>query len=690
MNNDQSPINSNSDIEKRIKDLRDRLDKYNYQYYVLDMPSISDIEFDNLMKELENLENSYPQFYDPSSPTQRVGGEINKDFKQVSHRYPMLSLANTYSKEEIIEFVNRASQALSRTDLEWVCELKYDGLAISLLYENGKLLRATTRGNGVMGDDVTANIKTIKSIPLRLQGEDYPKDFEIRGEVVFPHKAFEEFNKKRIEDGEEPFANERNAASGSLKMQDPKLVAQRKLDCYLYYLIGDNIEQNTHVERLENAKRWGFKIEPYYAIAKNINDIMAFISYWESERFNLPFATDGIVIKLNNINYWQELGATAKSPRWATAFKFKAEQAESKLLSVEYQVGRTGIVTPVANFSPVWLAGTSVKRATLNNEQWMQKLNLCEGDTLVIEKGGEIIPKIVECKHDKEKETNNCLVPIKFLGTCPQCGTKLVKEEDQSGWYCPNYNHCKPQILGRFQHFISKKAMNIESLGGEKMRYLLEAKKVTDFYSLYTLTKDQIIGTYQIDSEHKLSIQEKGALNIINAIENSKQVPFERVLFALGIRYIGEVTAKTLAKYFKNIDALANATLEALQDVQDVGSTVAKSVFEYLHNQENLQEIEKLKQVGLNFETTTTTTITNNKLNNKSFVISGVFTKFSRDELKKLIEDNGGKNVSSLSSKTDYLVAGDKMGPEKKKKATTLGIPIISEDDFIGMLEQNE
>ena len=690
MNNDQSPINSNSDIEKRIKDLRDRLDKYNYQYYVLDMPSISDIEFDNLMKELENLENSYPQFYDPSSPTQRVGGEINKDFKQVSHRYPMLSLANTYSKEEIIEFVNRASQALSRTDLEWVCELKYDGLAISLLYENGKLLRATTRGNGVMGDDVTANIKTIKSIPLRLQGEDYPKDFEIRGEVVFPHKAFEEFNKKRIEDGEEPFANERNAASGSLKMQDPKLVAQRKLDCYLYYLIGDNIEQNTHVERLENAKRWGFKIEPYYAIAKNINDIMAFISYWETERFNLPFATDGIVIKLNNIDYWQELGATAKSPRWATAFKFKAEQAESKLLSVEYQVGRTGIVTPVANFSPVWLAGTSVKRATLNNEQWMQKLNLCEGDTLVIEKGGEIIPKIVECKHDKEKETNNCLVPIKFLGTCPQCGTKLVKEEDQSGWYCPNYNHCKPQILGRFQHFISKKAMNIESLGGEKMRYLLEAKKVTDFYSLYTLTKDQIIGTYQIDSEHKLSIQEKGALNIINAIENSKQVPFERVLFALGIRYIGEVTAKTLAKYFKNIDSLANATLEALQDVQDVGSTVAKSVFEYLHNQENLQEIEKLKQVGLNFEATTTTTVTNNKLNNKSFVISGVFTKFSRDELKKLIEDNGGKNVSSLSSKTDYLVAGDKMGPEKKKKATTLGIPIISEDDFIGMLEQNE
>lgn len=690
MNNDQSPINSNSDIEKRIKDLRDRLDKYNYQYYVLDQPSISDIEFDNLMKELENLENSYPQFYDPSSPTQRVGGEINKDFKQVSHRYPMLSLANTYSKEEIIEFVNRASQALSRTDLEWVCELKYDGLAISLLYENGKLLRATTRGNGVMGDDVTANIKTIKSIPLRLQGEDYPKDFEIRGEVVFPHKAFEEFNKKRIEDGEEPFANERNAASGSLKMQDPKLVAQRKLDCYLYYLIGDNIEQNTHVERLENAKRWGFKIEPYYAIAKNINDIMAFISYWESERFNLPFATDGIVIKLNNINYWQELGATAKSPRWATAFKFKAEQAESKLLSVEYQVGRTGIVTPVANFSPVWLAGTSVKRATLNNEQWMQKLNLCEGDTLVIEKGGEIIPKIVECKHDKEKEMANCLVPIKFLDTCPQCGTKLVKEEDQSGWYCPNYNHCKPQILGRFQHFISKKAMNIESLGGEKMRYLLEAKKVTDFYSLYTLTKDQIIGTYQIDSEHKLSIQEKGALNIINAIENSKQVPFERVLFALGIRYIGEVTAKALAKYFKNIDSLANATLEALQDVQDVGSTVAKSVFEYLHNQENLQEIEKLKQVGLNFETTTTTTITNNKLNNKSFVISGVFTKFSRDELKKLIEDNGGKNVSSLSSKTDYLIAGDKMGPEKKKKATTLGIPIISEDDFIGMLEQNE
>ncbi len=687
MNNDKSFNNSISEIENRIRTLRDSLDRYNYQYYVLDQPTISDIEFDNLMKELENLEREYPQFYDSSSPTQRVGGEINKSFQQVNHRYPMLSLSNTYSKEEIIDFVDRASQILQRFDLEWVCELKYDGLAISLLYEQGRLIRATTRGNGVIGDDVTDNIKTIKSIPLRLQGTDYPNDFEIRGEVIFPHKAFEEFNKKRIENGEEPFANERNAASGSLKLQDSKLVAQRKLDCYLYYLIGDNLKQNTHIGRLQDAQRWGFKVEKYYSVAKNINDIMAFINYWEKERFSLPFATDGIVIKLNNIDYWQELGATAKSPRWATAFKFKAEQAQSKLLSVEYQVGRTGIVTPVANFEPVWLGGTSVKRATLNNEQWMQKLSICEGDTLIIEKGGEIIPKIVECKHDKDKEKNNSLVKIRFIDTCPQCGTKLIKEEEQSGWYCPNYNHCKPQILGRFQHFISKKAMNIESLGGEKMKYLLDAKKVIDFYSLYTLTQSQIVDTYQIDENHKLSIQEKGALNIINAIEKSKQVSFERVLFALGIRYVGEVTAKTLAKHFKNIDNLINASVEELQDVQDVGSIVAKSVFGYLHNEENLKEIEKLKQIGLRFQIVDN--LIENKLNNKSFVVSGVFKKFSREELKQLIENNGGKNVSSLSSKTNYLIAGEKMGPEKKKKATTLGIPIITEEEFISMLDDN-
>lgn len=671
-------------VESRIKTLREQLEKSNYEYYVLDQPSMTDIEFDTLLKELDSLEKKYPQFADSSSPTQRVGGEINKDFKQVAHRYPMLSLSNTYSREEITEFVNRAQQSLGVNNLEWVCELKYDGLAISLLYEKGKLVRAATRGNGVTGDDVTANIKTIKSIPLRLIGDNYPEDFEIRGEVIFPHEAFEEFNRKRIENGEEPFANERNAASGSLKLQDSKQVAQRKLDCYLYYLIGDNLKENTHTSRLESAKKWGFKVEKYYSVVQGIDGIMEFINYWETKRFDLPFATDGIVIKLNNINYWNQLGATAKSPRWATAFKFKAEQAQSKLKSVEYQVGRTGIVTPVANFEPVWLGGTWVKRATLNNEQWMQNLNLCEGDTLVIEKGGEIIPKIVECQHDEGLSKDGKLERINFIDTCPQCGAKLVKEEDQSGWYCPNYNHCSPQILGRFQHFISKKAMNIESLGGEKMRYLLNAKKVTDFYSLYTLTEWQIVGVYETNDRHKVSIQDKGAYNIITAIEKSKEVPFERVLYALGIRYIGEVTAKTLARHFSSIDNLRNASIEELQNVQDIGLTTAKSVFEYLHNEENLLQIEKLKSIGLKFEVDSQEI--NNVLDGKSFVVSGTFSKFSRDELKRTIEMNGGKNVSSISSKTDYLLAGEKMGPEKRKKAESLGIPIINEDDFISMI----
>lgn len=674
-------------VETEIKNLRLQVEKCNYEYYVLDQPSMTDIEFDCLLKQLDCLEKKYPQFYDSMSPTQRVGGDINKEFKQVAHRYPMLSLSNTYSREEITEFVNRAQQTLGIGDLEWVCELKYDGLAISLLYEKGRLVRAVTRGNGEVGDDVTSNIKTIKSIPLHLQGENYANNFEIRGEIVFPHEAFEEFNRKRIENGEEPFANERNAASGSLKLQDSSLVAQRKLDCYLYYLIGEDVKEDTHAKRLEAARRWGFKIEKYYSVVRGIDGIMEFINHWEKERYNLPFATDGVVIKLNVIKYWSQLGYTAKSPRWATAFKFKAAQAQSKLIKVEYQVGRTGIITPVANFEPVWLGGTWVKRATLNNEQWMEKLDLCDGDTLIIEKGGEIIPKIVECEHDKLKQREGKLERIVFRDTCPECGEKLVKEEEQSGWYCPNYNHCFPQILGRFQHFISKKAMNIESLGGEKIRYLLNDKKITDFISLYTLTEKQIVGLYQIDDNHKLSIQEKGAYNIINAIEKSKEIPFERVLYALGIRYIGEVTAKTLAKYFLNIENLKNATLEELQDVQDIGQTTAKSVFEYLHNEENLKQIEKLKDLGLKFEIDTQEI--KNILDGKSFVVSGTFTKFSREELKKAIENNGGKNVSSISTKTDFLIAGQNMGPEKKKKAQMLQINIINEDEFIEMITKS-
>lgn len=672
-------------VKQEIENLSKKLDKYSYEYYVLDSPTIGDIEFDKLMHSLERLEKEYPQFLSPSSPTQRVGGEVNKDFKQAEHRWPMLSLGNTYSREEIIDFVARAEQALGMKDLQWVCELKYDGLAISLLYNNGELVRAATRGNGVVGDDVTDNVKTIRSIPLRLQGDDYPQEFEIRGEVIFPHKAFEEFNAQRIANGEEPFANCRNAASGSLKLLDPKQVAKRKLDCMLYFLIGDNIEYNTHYERLTKAKQWGFKTERYMGIANNIHQIMEFIEYWDKERDNLPYDIDGIVIKLNEIKYWDILGATAKSPRWATAFKFKAEQAVSKLSNIEYQVGRTGVITPVANFLPVHLGGTMVKRATLHNADQMIKLDICYGDTLIIEKGGEIIPKIVDTKHDNSLQEKGELERIHFITHCPECGALLVKEQEQAGWYCPNYNHCKPQILGRFQHFISKKAMNIDTLGGEKMRYLLSAGKVTDFSSLYNLKQEDITGVYNDEQANKkISIQEKGAKNIISAIEKSKTVPFERVLFALGIRYVGEVGAKTLARYFENIENIAKATVEELLNVEDIGETIAQSIYSWFRNEENLLQIKKLQAQGLQFAIEKHET--KNVLQGKSFVVSGVFSHFTREGIKKAIEDYGGKNVSSLSSKTDFLVCGEKMGGEKLKKAQTLNIKMITEEEFLNML----
>ncbi len=673
------------DTQQKIKDLTDRLNRYSYEYYVLDQPTIDDIIFDRLLKELEGLERQYPQYALPDTPTQRVGGEINKNFRQVTHTFPMLSLANTYNKEEIADFVQRAEQTLGIKDLEWVCELKYDGLAISLLYEDGMLQRAATRGNGVVGDDVTANIKTIRSIPLRLQGEGYPQRFEIRGEVIYPRKAFEEFNSQRIENGEEPFANCRNAASGSLKLQDPKQVAKRKLDCFLYFIISDQAGETTHYERLRQAREWGFKTGNFFAITHNIDEITDFINYWDKERFNLPFDIDGIVIKLNEVKYWNVLGSTAKSPRWATAYKFKAEQAFSKLQKVTYQVGRTGIITPVAEFDPVHLGGTVVKRATLHNADQMDILDLCQGDTLVVEKGGEIIPKIVETRHDETLASNGKLKRIKFITHCPVCGAELVKEEDQAGWFCPNYNHCPPQILGRFQHFISKKAMNIESLGGEKMRYLLNNSKVSDFASLYDLRREDIMGVYLSDDGKKVSIQEKSADNIINAIEESKKVSFERVLYALGIRYVGEVGAKTLAYHFENIDNLMSASVEDLMNVEDIGQTIAESVYSWFRNEENISEIQDLRQKDLNFVVEKQDFL--DKLQGKSFVVSGTFRTFSREGIKKAIEQNGGKNVSSLSKKTDYLVCGEKMGPEKKRKAETLNIKMITEDDFLEMLK---
>lgn len=669
-------------VQSRIEELRRLLNRYNYEYYVLDASTIEDRQFDILMKELEELERQYPEFQSPNSPTQRVGGQVSKGFVQAEHSFPMLSLTNTYSKEELMDFVSRTAQALQGEELEWVCELKYDGVAISLLYEDGKFVRALTRGDGQKGDDVSENIKTIKSIPLELYGENLPPRFEIRGEVIFPHKAFEEFNLKRIETGEEPFANPRNAASGSIKLLDSKEVAQRKLECFLYYIIGEGIEENLHYKRLQQARSWSFNTPKYIAIAKGIEEIMEFINYWDTERGNLPFDIDGIVIKLNDTNQWEKLGATAKSPRWATAYKFKAEQAKSKLLEIEYQVGRTGVVTPVAVFEPVRLAGTIVKRASLHNAEQIQKLDLREEDIVIVEKGGEIIPKIVGVERENEEKKSK---PIAFLENCPICGAQLVKEEGEAAHYCPNYNHCPPQILGRFQHFVSKKAMNIDTLGAERIKMLFSAGLIKDFYSFYCLKQEDLIGLASFEQENKASIQEKGAKNIIQAIEKSKEVEFAKVLYALGIRYVGEVTAKRLANTFKNIESLSKATKEELLSVEDVGERIANSLLDYFFNQDNLDLINNLKEAGLQFEIKESQKAST-KLSNLSFVISGTFTNFSRDGLKKLIEENSGKILSSVSSKTDYLICGENTGPQKRKQAEKFGVKMLEEQEFIDKL----
>lgn len=670
-------------IQTKIEELRRQLNRYNYEYYVLDSPTIEDRQFDILMRELEDLEKQYPQFLSPNSPTQRVGGQVNKGFVQAEHSFPMLSLSNTYSKEELIDFVNRTSQLLDGEKLEWVCELKYDGVAISLLYEEGKFVRALTRGDGVKGDEVSDNIRTIKSIPLELYGENIPPRFEIRGEVVFPHKAFEDFNLKRIENGEEPFANPRNAASGSIKLLDSKEVAQRKLECFLYYIIGDGIKENLHYSRLQQARSWNFNVPQFVAIAQGVDEIMEFINYWDEQRSNLPFDIDGIVIKLNDTNQWEKLGSTAKSPRWATAYKFKAEQAKSKLLEIEYQVGRTGVITPVAVFEPVKLAGTIVKRASVHNAEQIQKLDIRENDTVIIEKGGEIIPKIVGVER---QNTQSISQPIQFIDNCPICGAKLIKEEGEAAHYCPNYNHCPPQILGRFQHFVSKKAMNIDSLGAERIKILFSAGLIKDFSSFYTLKQEDIIGLGSFDKENKANIQEKGANNIIQAINKSKEVEFAKVLYALGIRYVGEVTAKRLAQTFKNIDSLIKASKEELMSVEDVGERIANSLLTYFSDQDNLELIAKLKDLGLQFEIKQSEK-TSEKLAGLAFVVSGTFSNFSREELKQLIEENSGKILSGVSSKTDYLICGENTGPQKKKQAEKFGVKMIEEQEFIDKLK---
>lgn len=665
-----------TDERQRILQLRKELHEHNYKYYVLNQPEISDQEFDFMMKELQELEVRYEDMFDPNSPTQRVGSDINQEFTQVTHKYPMLSLANTYSQEEVADFYNSVKKGLNGEDFEICCELKYDGLSISLTYEDGKLVRGVTRGDGVHGDDVTANVKTIRSIPLVLKDGDWPKEFEIRGEILMPWNVFERLNQER-EAAEEPlFANPRNAASGTLKSQNSALVASRNLDAYLYYLLGDELPGDGHYENLEKAREWGFKISEGMRKVKTLQEIYDFIDYWDTERKNLPVATDGIVLKVNSLRQQRALGYTAKNPRWAIAYKFKAERACTRLNEVTFQVGRTGAVTPVANMEPVQLAGTTVRRATLNNEDFIRSLDLHIGDYVYVEKGGEIIPKIVGVDIEQRPIIAQ---PVTFITHCPECGAKLVRYEGEAAYYCPNDAGCPPQIKGRIEHFISRKAMNIDSIGPETVDDFYRHGLVRNVADLYDIEVQQINGD---------GSRQKSAEKIVNGIEASKQVPFERVVFALGIRFVGETTARLLARHFKTIDALAAASLQDLLEVEGVGEVIAKSVMTYFRNPVTMQIVERLRgyglQMALSEEQMSSAT---DKLAGKSIVISGVFEHHSRDEYKQMIEQNGGKNVGSISGKTSFILAGENMGPAKLQKAEKLGIQIVDEETFLKMIE---
>ncbi len=662
-------------IEDRINQLRNELSEHNYNYYVLDKPVISDYEFDMKLKELQELEKKHPEFFDPNSPSQRVGGEVTKSFKTVIHDYPMYSLSNSYSKEELEDWEKRVMKLVDEP-VEFVCELKYDGASISLTYENGKLLKAVTRGDGVQGDDVTHNVKTIRSVPLKLKG-DFPERFDIRGEIVLPYEGFAKLNAERVELGEEPYANPRNTASGSLKLQDSAEVAKRPLDCLLYGITGNNLQLNSHFGSLQKARDWGFKVPKEAALLKSVDEVLNFVNYWEQHRHDLPYEIDGVVVKINNFRQQEELGFTAKSPRWAMAYKFKAEQVSTKLNKITYQVGRTGAITPVANLKPVQLAGTVVKRASLHNADQIAKLDIREGDTVFVEKGGEIIPKIIGVdftKRDPETEET------KYITHCPECKAQLIRNEGEAQHYCPNYNGCPPQIIGRIQHYISRKALDIEGLGGETVALLVNAGLIQNYADLYTLKKEDILPLERM--------AEKSAENLIQGIEKSKEVPFPRVLFGLGIRYVGETVAKKLARYYKNIDALSKASEEDLVNVDEIGERIAQSVTGFFASEENQEIIRRLKEYGVNMEISAEKLANQtDKLQGESFVISGVFEMVSRDQLKKLIEDNGGKVSSSISSKTNYLVAGENMGPSKLAKAEKLGTKILSEKEFLEMLE---
>ena len=661
---------------QRIKQLRDELNQHNYNYYVLSAPTISDFEFDQLMAELQNLEKAHPEAFDPNSPTQRVGSDISKEFQQVAHRYPMLSLGNTYSREDVSDFYQRVEKGLDGEPFEIVCELKFDGTSISLWYEQGRLVKAVTRGDGEKGDDVTENVKTIRSIPLVLQGNDYPSSFEIRGEILMPWEVFDKLNEERASAEEPIFANPRNAASGTLKTQNSKEVAKRRLDSYLYYLLGDELPADTHYENLQIAKKWGFKISDAMKVCKSVDEIFEFINYWDTERKNLPVATDGIVLKVNSIAQQEFLGYTAKSPRWAIAYKFQAERACTKLRAVTFQVGRTGAITPVANLDPVQLSGTIVKRASLHNADIIESLDLYQGDMVYVEKGGEIIPKIVGVNY--EARGIDIGPKVTFITTCPECGTPLVRVDGEAAHYCPNDTHCPPQIKGRIEHFVSRKAMDI-NIGEENVRLLYEKKMVNNVADLYDLKANDLSG---LDRWGVTS-----AKNVIDSIEASKSVSFDRVLYALGIRYVGATTAKKIANAMKNIENIEKATFMDLQTIDEVGERIAQSVIDYFSEEENRNIVDRLKKAGLQFaldETLLESRTT--KLAGLSIIISGTFKNHSRDELKALIEQNGGKNVTSISSKTNYLVAGENMGPAKLEKAQKLNIKIISEDEFEEMI----
>ena len=663
------------DILNKIQALREELNQHNFNYYVLDQGIISDYDFDLKLKQLQELEIQNPEYFDENSPSQRVGGAITKNFQTVPHDYRMYSLDNSYSKEELLDWEKRVQKVLGDVPLTYTCELKYDGASISITYENGKLKRAITRGDGFQGDDVTNNIKTIKSVPLKLKGE-FPAKFDIRGEIILPFAGFEKMNQDLVEIGETPYSNPRNTASGSLKLQDSAEVAKRPLDCLLYFVVGNNLPFKSQFEGLEVARKWGFKAPVEAKLAQNLKEVFDFIDYWDTHRYNLPYETDGVVIKVNSFDYQDELGFTAKSPRWAIAYKFKSEQVSTKLNSISYQVGRTGAITPVANLEAVQLAGTIVKRASLHNADQIEKLDIRAGDTVFVEKGGEIIPKIIAVDLSNRPKNSE---PTKYITHCPECKTLLVRNEGEANHYCPNFYGCPPQIIGRIQHYISRKAMDIEGLGGETVALLVNNGLIHNYADLYELTVDQILPLDRM--------ARKSAENLINGVENSVKISFESVLFALGIRFVGETVAKKLAKHYRNIDALSQASLSDLILVDEIGTRIANSVSEFFSNAENVFIIERLKKYGVQFEI-----IDKNNpnatdiLGGKIFVVSGVFEKFSRDDLKKVIEDNGGKVGSSISAKTSFVIAGDNMGPAKLEKARKLNITIISEDELTNLI----